>query len=89
MELTILEYVREDGSSPYRSWFDDLHAQAAAKVAAAVVRLEMGNTSRVKWFGGIGEYRIDWGPGLRIYLAREGKSRHHPARRRHQEAPAE
>jgi putative addiction module killer protein len=26
----------------------------------------------VKWIGTIGEYRIDWGPGYRIYLARDG-----------------
>jgi putative addiction module killer protein len=32
----------------------------------------MGNTSRVKWIGILGEYRIDWGPGYRIYLARDG-----------------
>ncbi len=32
----------------------------------------MGNTSNVKWFDGIGAYRIDWGPGYRIYLAKDG-----------------
>jgi putative addiction module killer protein len=26
----------------------------------------------VKWIGAIGEYRIDWGPGYRIYLAKDG-----------------
>ena len=46
--------------------------QAAAKVVTATLRLEMGNTSNVKWLGGIGEYRIDWGPGYRIYLAQDG-----------------
>jgi putative addiction module killer protein len=70
--LSIVEYVREDGSNPYRAWFDGLHAQAAAKIATAIVRLELGNLSRVKWIGGIGEYRIDWGPGYRIYLAKDG-----------------
>ncbi len=44
-----------------------------AKVAIAKLRLEMGHTSRVKWFDGIGEYVIDWGPGYRIYLARDGE----------------
>jgi putative component of toxin-antitoxin plasmid stabilization module len=57
----VVEYVREDGSNPYRSWFDSLHAPAAAKVASAVVRLELGNLSRVKRIGTIREYRIDWG----------------------------
>jgi putative addiction module killer protein len=72
MNLTVVVYVREDGSCPYRAWFDSLHAQAAAKVATGVVRLELGNLSRVKWISTIGEYRIDWGPGYRIYLAKDG-----------------
>ena len=70
--LIVVEYLREEGSSPYREWFDDLSSQAAAKVATATLRLEMGNTSSVKWLGPIGEYRIDWGPGYRIYLAKDG-----------------
>ncbi|MBW4619799.1 MAG: hypothetical protein KME17_10645 [Cyanosarcina radialis HA8281-LM2] len=27
----------------------------------------------MKWFDGIGECRIDWVPGYRIYLAQDGK----------------
>lgn len=69
MNIRVQEYVRDDGSNPFRVWFDGLDVQAAAKVATAVMRLSGGNTSRVKWFGGIGEYRIDWGPGYRVYLA--------------------
>jgi putative component of toxin-antitoxin plasmid stabilization module len=57
--LTVVEYVRQDGSNPYRTWFDRRHAEAAAKVATAVLRLELGNMSRVKWIGTIGECRID------------------------------
>ena len=33
----------------------------------------MGNTSGIKWIGPIGEYRIDWGPGYRIYLGKDGE----------------
>jgi putative addiction module killer protein len=72
MPLTVIEYVRVDGSVPYAKWFDDLPVQAAAKVAIARARLEMGNTSAIKWIGTIGEYRIDWGPGYRIYLGKDG-----------------
>lgn len=36
--------------------------------------VELGNTSNVKWFRGIGECRIDWGPGYRIYLAKDGET---------------
>lgn len=72
MSIRLEEYVRADGSRPYADWFNDLDAQAAAKVAVAKLRMEMGNTSSIKWFQGIGEYRIDWGPGYRIYLAKDG-----------------
>lgn len=71
--MIVQEYLREDGSCPFRSWFDGLDAKAAAKVATAVVRLELGNVSNVKWIGGgLGEYRIDWGPGYRLYLTQDG-----------------
>jgi putative addiction module killer protein len=58
--------------NPYKTWFDSLDAQAAAKVVTAKLRMELGNTSSVKWYAGIGEYVIDWRPGYRIYLARDG-----------------
>ena len=58
---------------PYQAWFNELDVQAAAKVTAAKVRLELGNTSKVEWFRGIGECKIDWGPGYRIYLAKDGE----------------
>jgi len=62
MQIRVEEYVREDGSDPYRDWFTRLDAAAAAKVATALLRMQMGNTSSIKWFAGIGEYRIDWAP---------------------------
>ncbi len=74
MKIRVEEYIRPDGSSPYVEWFDSLDAQAAAKVTTAKLRMELGNMSNVKWFAGIGEYVIDWGPGYRIYLAKDGES---------------
>ena len=72
MPIKVEEYLREDASSPYKTWFDSLPAQAAAKVTVAKLRMELGNTSNIKWFDGMGEYVIDLGPGYRIYLAKEG-----------------
>jgi putative addiction module killer protein len=72
MAMKVQEYVRENGETPYKEWFDSLNGPAAAKVTVAKARLELGNTSSVKWFRGIGEYTIDWGPGYRIYLAKDG-----------------
>ncbi len=70
--MKVQEYIKQDGSSPYQKWFDSLDAIAAAKVTVAKSRLEIGNTSNIKWFDGIGEYKIDWGAGYRIYLAQDG-----------------
>ena len=72
MAIKIEEYISEDESNPYQQWFDGLNAQAAAKVTVAKLRMELGNTSSIKWFEGMGEYVIDWGPGYRIYLAKDG-----------------
>jgi putative addiction module killer protein len=74
MSIRVEEYIRPDGTNPYKTWFDSLDPQAAAKVVTATLRLELGNTSNVKWFAGIGEYVIDRGPGYRIYLAKDGNA---------------
>jgi putative addiction module killer protein len=66
------EYVRQ-GKSPFGTWFSSLDGQAAAKVAAALYRLEQGNFSNVKAVGrGVSEYKIAFGPGYRIYFGQEG-----------------
>jgi putative addiction module killer protein len=47
--------------------------QAAAKVTTALERIADGNLSNVKPVGaGVLEYRIDFGPGYRIYFGRDG-----------------
>lgn len=71
MPIEVVEYIRADGSIPHKAWFDRLNRQAMVKVSVAIARLELGNLSNVKWFGGLGEYVIDWGPGYRIYLAKD------------------
>jgi putative addiction module killer protein len=71
--LTVLEFVALDGSSPFAKWFAELDAAAAAKVTTAVRRMELGNFSNVKGVGaGVLEYRIDFGPGYRIYFGKDG-----------------
>ncbi len=72
MSYQIKELLLNDGDSLFAQWFGSLEAVAAAKVRVAVSRMEQGNLSNVEWFRGIGEYKIDWGPGLRIYLAKDG-----------------
>ncbi len=71
--IEIREYITAQGGSPYARWFDGLNARAAAKVATALVRIEQGNLSGAKGVGaGVSEYRIDFGPGYRVYFGRDG-----------------
>lgn len=71
-EYKLVEFIDSSGKSPYGQWFQGLDPLAAAKVTVAVLRLVQGNDSNVKWFKGMGEYKIDYGPGYRIYLAKIG-----------------
>ena len=71
--VTVLEYIDQTDRSPYRVWFDRLNATAAAKVAVALTRLHQGNLGNTKGVGGgVYEYRIDFGPGYRVYFGKDG-----------------
>ena len=72
--VEVLEYLDPKGRSPYADWFNDLNAQAAAKIAVAVTRLSSGYFSNVKGIrSGVLEYRLDFGPGYRIYFGKDGE----------------
>ncbi|MGQ0675039.1 MAG: type II toxin-antitoxin system RelE/ParE family toxin [Rhodospirillales bacterium] len=71
--MDILEYVDASGRRPFRRWFDGLDWVAAAKVLTALSRMELGNLSNAKSVGGgVYEYRIDFGPGYRLYFGYDG-----------------
>ena len=72
--LELRTYLAGDGRSPFEEWFSGLDAAAGAKVTVVVARLGQGNLSNVKPVGGgVLEYRIDWGPGYRVYFGRDGE----------------
>ncbi|MGO8944934.1 MAG: type II toxin-antitoxin system RelE/ParE family toxin [Syntrophobacteraceae bacterium] len=59
---------------PFTHWFEGLDAAAAAKIAAALYRMEQGNFSRVEGVGGgVYECKIYFGPGYRIYFGKDGE----------------
>ncbi len=76
MKIVIVEeYQQEDGSHPFSDWFAALDVQAALKVRTAVARIECGNLSNAKAVGqGVSEYKIDFGPGYRVYFGKDGES---------------
>src|ERR1700693_4394912 len=68
-------YVAAHGRQPFAEWFAELEAVARAKVTRAIARLEQGTVSNVKSVGeGVLEYRIDFGPGYRVYFGRDGEA---------------
>src|SRR5258705_9737872 len=71
--VEVREYLDRRGTSPFAAWSDRLNREAAVKVAAALARIQQGNFSNVKGVGaGVHEYRIDFGPGYRIYFGKDG-----------------
>lgn len=72
--IAVLEYVDSAGRSPFSRWFADLDSQAAAKVTVALERIRQGHTSQIKPVGeGVSEYKIDFGPGYRMYFGNDGE----------------
>jgi putative addiction module killer protein len=72
--VDVFEYLDANGRSPHAIWFKSLNAQAAAKVAIALTRMSHNNLSNAKsLMAGVFEYRIDFGPGYRIYFGKDGE----------------
>jgi putative addiction module killer protein len=68
--MEVVEYIAKNGKSPFAAWFKKLNNEAAVKITTALYRIEQGNFSNVKNVGaGVAEYKIDFGPGYRIYFA--------------------
>ena len=69
----VREYVEPGGRSPFADWFNGLDANLATKVAVALERMRSGNLGDIRSVGsGVLERRIHSGPGLRVYLGRDG-----------------
>jgi putative addiction module killer protein len=72
--LHVREYIDAAGRSPFTKWLRALNVQATAKVTTALERVADGNLSNVKTVGGgVLEYKVDFGPGYRIYFGRDGE----------------
>jgi putative addiction module killer protein len=71
--VEIEEYLDENGDSPFNDWFQNLDLQAGARVTRSLTRIALGNLADTKSVGaGVLENRIEFGPGYRIYLGRDG-----------------
>ena len=56
-------------TAEFRSWLEDLRDdRARQRIAQRIVRLQAGLFGDAKFFEGIGELRVDQGPGYRVYF---------------------
>ncbi|UVK45244.1 type II toxin-antitoxin system RelE/ParE family toxin [Mesorhizobium sp. AR07] len=59
----------------FSEWFKSLKdIRAKARIQVRIDRVELGNLGDTKFFDGIGELRIDYGPGYRVYFVKAGNT---------------
>ncbi len=72
--IGVQEYINAEGKNPFAKWFAGLNVQAAAKITAVLEKIANGNLSTVEGVGGgVFEYKLDWGPGYRVYFGKDGE----------------
>lgn len=58
----------------FAAWLKGLRdVRALARIQIRIDRVEEGNLGDAKFFDGIGELRINHGPGYRLYFVQRGK----------------
>lgn len=58
-------------TAEFVKWMSALEdARAVKRIAQRLARLEAGLFGDVKYFEGIGELRVDYGPGYRVYFVK-------------------
>jgi putative addiction module killer protein len=62
-------------SKTFQRWMDGLSDQRAFdRIVVRLRRVQSGQLGDVKFFDGIGELRIDHGPGYRVYFVQRGQT---------------
>jgi len=57
----------------FAAWLAGLRdRRAQERIAIRLARMQAGLLGDAKYFDGIGELRIDYGPGYRVYFVRRG-----------------
>lgn len=57
----------------FRDWLNGLKDhRAQQRIAQRIVRVQAGLLGDAKFFDGIGELRVDYGPGYRVYFVKRG-----------------
>ena len=76
LEFEVRHYVTPAGRDPFGDWLDALRDRhAAAMILLRIGRLQRGLLGDCKPVGrGVWEFRVDIGPGYRVYFGRAGEN---------------
>jgi putative addiction module killer protein len=73
--IELREATSPAGVSYFAKWRAKLDPQVRSRIATALLRLSHGNLSAAKGVGfGVLELRLDFGPGYRVYFAKDGET---------------
>ena len=72
--MQVVNYIDAAGAIPFRDWLYAMQdKQGQKRIIARLARLITGNFGDCKPLrDGVQELRIDYGPGYRVYLSRQG-----------------
>ena len=71
-------FKEDDGSEPVKDWIAELKRKGRlveqAKINARINRAAQGNFGEHRFLaGGLGELKVDYGPGYRVYFGLDGE----------------
>lgn len=75
--IEIVMYATGTGQEPFSDWQDKLDKKTKAIIMQRLDRIRFGNfgdAKRLQGVSGIWEFRIDYGPGYRVYFGKEGST---------------
>lgn len=75
--IQVVMYATSTGKEPFNEWFLDLDQTTRFTIASRLTRIENGNFGDCKPLtnaAGIWEFRINYGPGYRIYFGKQGNT---------------
>ncbi len=73
--VEIIFYTTKNGRQPFVTWLRRLDAKSKTVINARIARIRGGNfgdCKQIKGVLGLWEFRINYGPGFRIYFGKKG-----------------
>jgi len=74
--IEVIIYITDAGKKPFEDWFNKHERNTQLVIDKRITRIKAGNLGDCKPIQGsnIWEIRIDYGPGIRIYFAKQGST---------------